>query len=63
VGQCRQNLELLARLVGELEAAPQVQVNILVSDEWLELRTAIVAALEPYQEAKEAVLRALSGLQ
>lgn len=59
VGQYRQNLELLARLIGELEATPAIQVNVLVSEEWLELRTAIVAALEPHPEAKEAVLRAL----
>jgi hypothetical protein len=59
VGQYRQNLELLGRLIGELEATPAVQINVLMSDEWLELRSRIVAALEPHQEAREAVLRAL----
>jgi hypothetical protein len=59
VGQYRSNLELLARLIGELEAAPAVQVNVLLSDEWIQLRARIVAALEDYPEARAAVLGAL----
>ena len=53
------NLELLAKLLGELDDRPTV--NILVSPEWLELRAVIVGALEPYSEARGAVLRAIEG--
>lgn len=53
------NLELLAKLLSELDDRPQVK--LLVSPEWLELRAVIVAALEPYSEARGAVLRAIEG--
>jgi hypothetical protein len=32
-----------------------------LNPEWLELRAVIVGALEPYSEARRAVLRALEG--
>ncbi len=56
VREARGNVELLAKLSGELDERPVV--NVLVSPEWLELRTIIVRTLEPHQEAREAVLRA-----
>ncbi len=58
IREARSNLELLAKLLGELDDRPQV--NVLVSPEWLELRVAIVGSLEGYPEAREAVLRAIS---
>ena len=60
IREARGNLELLGRLAGELQDAPTV--NLYLSAEWLELRTTIITALEPYQEAREAVLRALEGV-
>jgi hypothetical protein len=57
IREARSNLELLAKLLGELDERPQV--NILISAEWLELRAVIVGALEPYSEARGAVLRAI----
>ena len=59
IREVRGNLELLAKLLGELDERPQV--NILVSPEWLELRAVIVGALEPHPAARGAVLRALEG--
>jgi hypothetical protein len=59
IREARGNLELLAKLLGELSDQPQV--NVLVSPEWLELRAVIVTALEPHPEARGAVLRALEG--
>ena len=53
------NLELLARLLGELNEQPVVNLNL--SPEWLELRAVIVTALEPHPEAKESVLRAIKS--
>jgi hypothetical protein len=60
IREARGNLELLAKLLGELDDRPQL--NILVSPEWLELRTVIVGALEPYSEARGAVLAAIEGV-
>jgi hypothetical protein len=60
IREARGNLELLAKLLGELDERPVV--NLDVSPEWLELRTVIVAALEPYSDARGAVLRALDGV-
>ena len=59
IREARGNLELLAKLLGELDERPQV--NVLVSPEWLELRAIIVGALEPHPAARGAVLRALEG--
>ncbi len=59
IREARSNLELLAKLLGELDQRPQV--NVLVSPEWLELRVAIVGSLEAHPEAREAVLRAIRG--
>jgi hypothetical protein len=59
IREARGNLELLAKLLGELDERPMV--NLHVSPEWLELRAVIVGALEPYSEARGAVLRAIEG--
>ena len=59
IREARGNLELLAKLLGELEERPVVNLNI--SPEWLELRTVIVGALEPHPEALRAVVGALEG--
>jgi hypothetical protein len=59
IREARGNLELLAKLLGELDERPVVNLN--VSPEWLELRTVIVSALEPHPDARESVLRAIEG--
>jgi hypothetical protein len=60
IREARSNLELLAKLLGELDDRPQV--NVLISPEWLELRAMIVGALEPHPGARESVLRAIEGI-
>ncbi len=59
IREARGNLELLAKLLGELDERPVVNLN--VSSEWLELRAVIVTALEPHPEAMSAVVGALEG--
>ena len=59
IREARGNLELLAKLLGELDERPVL--NLHVSPEWVELRAVIVGALEPYSEARGAVLRAIEG--
>jgi hypothetical protein len=61
IREARSNLELLAKLLGELDERPTV--NVLVSPEWLELRAVLVGALEPYSEARGAVLGAIEGVR
>jgi hypothetical protein len=55
------SLELLARLRGELDE--RAVVNVLLAPEWLATRAALLAALEPYIEAKIAVSTALLALE
>ena len=57
IREARGNLELLGRLAGELQEGQTI--NLYLSPEWLELRAVIVGALEPFSEAREAVLSAL----
>ncbi len=60
IRECRGNLELLGRVTKELQDAPTLHLHL--NPEWLELRAVIVGALEPYSEARGAVLRALEGV-
>ncbi len=59
IREARGNLELLAKLLGELQQ--EGTVNVLVAPEWVSLRTVVVEALAPYPQAKTAVLEALSA--
>lgn len=52
IREARGSLELLAKLVGELDERPTV--SVLVAPEWITLRTLILQTLEPYAEAKAA---------
>jgi hypothetical protein len=57
--EARGYLELLGKALDRIKDAPQIQVNLLVNPEWLALRTVIIAALEPYPAAREAVVHAI----
>ena len=59
VREARGCLELLGKLAGELHDGPTV--NVLVAPEWVTLRSTILVALEPYPQAKGAVVEALNG--
>ena len=50
-------IELQARLIGELDDSPTV--NVLVMPEWHALRGALFQALAPYPDARAAVATAL----
>jgi hypothetical protein len=58
IARAEKQLELQGKLLGELNEAPTV--NLLAVPEWFSLRSTIIAALEPYPEAKQAVVRALN---
>jgi hypothetical protein len=57
--EIREQIRLLAELEGKL--AGQSQINITLNAEWIELRTVIIRALEPFPEAKEVVVNAIRG--
>lgn len=61
IREARSNLELLAKLVGELDDSPQV--NITISAEWIQVRTVLLEALSPYPEARSAVAGELLELE
>lgn len=52
-------VELQAKLLGELDDRPQI--NVMLSAEWLELRVVILQALQGYPDARVAVAEALSA--
>ena len=58
IREARGNLELLARLLGELQEGATVNV-LVTSPEWLQLRTLLLAALEAYPEARRSVSEVL----
>jgi hypothetical protein len=64
LAQLRMTLETLAKLSGELNDRPQVNVlNVVSSPDWQVLRATILAALGPYPEARQAVAVALMASQ
>jgi hypothetical protein len=54
-------VELTAKMIGELDERPQV--NVLVAPEWLHVRSALLEALRPYPDARQAVARRLVALE
>jgi hypothetical protein len=60
IRELRGTIELLARVTGELQET--TQVNVLVSPEYLELRTIILRTLAPYPEARVAIASALRNV-
>ena len=61
IREARGNLELLAKLLGELDERPVT--NILIAPEWHQARAAMVEALADYPEARIAVAGALARLE
>ncbi|HXO19429.1 MAG TPA: hypothetical protein VOA87_05830 [Thermoanaerobaculia bacterium] len=57
VDRIHRQIELQARLLGELQDAPQV--NVLVLPEWQRLRVVVAEALRPFPEARAVVVQAL----
>ncbi len=52
--------QLLAKLLGQLDERPQV--NVVVSPEWAAIRATVLVALSPYPEARVAVVERLAAL-
>jgi hypothetical protein len=59
IQRAEKQLELQARLVGELRDAPVV--NITLAPAWIQIQAVIVQALDAYPEARLAVVHALQA--
>jgi hypothetical protein len=59
IREARGNLELIGEVTKELNRTPIL--NLSLHPQYIEARTLIVQALEPYPQAKEAVVRALEN--
>ena len=64
IKELRGVVELLAKLTGELDERPQVNVlNVQSSPEWLAIQQAMLEALAPFPEARIAVAGTLDELE
>jgi hypothetical protein len=61
VDRIQRQIELQAKLLGDLDDRPQV--NVIVSPEWVSIRGEILVALRPYPEARQAVAARLVALE
>ena len=61
ISQARGNLELLGKLAGELDERPVV--NVLLSPQWVTIRTTMLEALAAYPEARVAVAESLMEIE
>jgi hypothetical protein len=61
IREARSNLELLAKLTGELDE--RAQINVLLAPEWLHIRAVVLTALEGHPEAKRALAGSLATLE
>ena len=58
------NLELVGKLLGQLVQRHEVRsTSVLISADYLEVRAALVRALQPFPEAARAVAAALHQLE
>jgi hypothetical protein len=61
IREARGCLELLAKLSGELQQ--EGAINLIVSPQWVQIRTVLLQALAPHGEARAAVAHALLELE
>lgn len=61
IREARGCIETLLEVEGELDR--RGVVNVILSPEWMQVRTAIIAALQPYPDAAQAVAGRLQALE
>ena len=57
ITRAEKQIELQARLLGELQEGQTI--NVIVTPEWQRIRTILLSALSPFQDARLAVVAAL----
>jgi len=58
--ELREVTSLYAKLTGELQSGT-VHNTLVITPEWVSMRSLMLAALEPYPEARKALVAALGG--
>jgi hypothetical protein len=61
IDRIHRQIELQAKLLGDLDERPVV--NVLLSPEWVTVRSALMAALAPHPQARQDVVLALVALE
>jgi hypothetical protein len=62
--QVHRNLELVGKLIGEFSQHHiSTSVSVLISPEYLELRSALLRALQPFPDARAAVVQEVHKLE
>lgn len=61
IDRIQKQLELQAKLLGDIDERPQI--NVWITSEWQAIRTTIARALLPYPDARIAVADALASLE
>lgn len=61
IREARTTLELLLEVEGELDRRPQIAV--MVTPEWVRVRTALLQALMPFPDARAAVAGRLTAME
>jgi hypothetical protein len=63
-GRILDSLNFTAKLLGELSTHSQTTINqLIVSPQYLELRSALIRALQPFPEARRAVAKVLKTIE
>lgn len=61
IDRVHRQIELQAKLLGQLDERPQI--NVMLSPQWVSIRSTIVQTLAPFPEARRAVAEALGALE
>lgn len=59
IREARGLIELLGKLAGELQSG--TTINLIAAPQWVQLRGAILLAVAPFPEAREAIVKALEA--
>lgn len=59
--ELREITGLYAKLTGEIQSG--TVNNIIITPEWVSMRSVMLKALEPYPEARQALVAALGGME
>jgi hypothetical protein len=62
-GQLHRNLEITGKLVGSLTMGTTINNNVLIQPQYVELRVALVGALSPFPDARQAVAAVLHTIE
>jgi hypothetical protein len=63
ISRIERQSELIMKLLGELNETPQVNVMVVNSPQWVNIRTTLLQALRPYPDARAAVAKALQKIE